>query len=106
MEVINYITSKDNPNIFRNISESIVDNTLDEHRRGSSFYKQSIVQFDAEDKQYFDDVDNFEAFIGTWETNQYLYDSEYGTDWEEIFELVRVEQKTVLVETIEWVKVS
>lgn len=103
---MNKILKKDFPTLFVDILELAIDKSYNEHRRNSNFYTKSIIQLSEEDKEYFPTIENFEQFYGTWETNQYISDTEYGTDMDEIIELNRVElvEETVTVKTWKLIK--
>jgi len=86
---------------FADLIDDFDCHSSDHHRRGSSFWRQSIVKIDAD---YFPELP--EEFYGYWETNEYSYDSEYGPEKREIIELKRVEKVKVVIETFEWVEVK
>ena len=96
------VTRKEEPELFNEIGERIIDKSQNEHRRGSTFYVKAIVEFKPEHKQYYPNTQNYEKYIGHWETNRYIESEDY-TDWEEITELTKVEQKTEMVEVKKWV---
>lgn len=102
---MNIITKKEQPILFENVSEFIMDDSYKEHRRGSTFYVKSIIQLDKEDAEHFPSIKNFDDYIGTWETNDYIT-SEDDTDWDEINTLYRVEKKTIVVETTKWERIQ
>jgi len=99
--MINKVTYNEEPNLFTDITEFSIED-LSEHRRGSSFYREDIIEFKAEHKEYFEDVENFEQYLGTWKTNNVIYDSEHGWD-SEFSELTRVEKRETV--SYEWVVV-
>lgn len=97
--MINKITYNEEPNLFEEIEEFSVD-SIQDHRRGSGFWREDIIELKLEHKEYFPEVRDFEQYIGTWKTNQVLWDSEYG--FEDTFaELTRVEKKETV--SYEWV---
>lgn len=98
---MNKVTYKEEPNLFEDITEFSID-SLQEHRRGSNFYREDIIQFTEEDKKYFPEVENFEQYIGTWRTNNVIWDDNYGFD-ETFSELYRVEKRETV--TYEWINV-
>lgn len=98
--MITKVTYEQEPNLFNDITENSID-TIQDHRRGSNFWREDIIEFTAEDKQYYPDVENFEEYLGTWKTNQVIWDANYGFD-DEFSELTRVEKKEVV--TYEWVE--
>lgn len=99
--MINKVTYKDEPHLFDDITEYSIDENMD-HRRGSNFYRYDIVEFKEEDREYFTSLENFDQYIGTWQTNTVIYDTENGWD-EQFSELTRV--KKVEKTTYEWVNV-
>lgn len=99
--MINKILKKDYPDLFEEILEDEeIEHSLDEHRRGSNFYRQSIFKIDQEN------FPDFPKWWGFWESNRYIWDSEYGMDDDEIYELNRVERKEKIVTTYSWVQVK
>jgi hypothetical protein len=99
--MINKITIKEEPLLFEDITEFSIDE-ISEHRRGSNFFREDIIEFKEEDKEYFKDIENFEQYLGTWRTNNVIYDSEYG--WDQHFsELTRVVKKETI--SYDWVDV-
>lgn len=100
------VTRKQEPSLFNEISEFIKEHTVDEHRRSSNFFRRSIIEFTESHKHYFSDVVNFEQYVGFWETNDYIYDSEYGTDWSEITTLTKVEKVEKVIVSHEWKAVA
>ena len=99
--MINKVTYKEEPNLFEDIVEFAID-SIQDHRRGSNFWREDIIELKPEHKEYFPEVENFEQYLGTWITNQVLWDSEYG--FEDTFsELTRVEKKEKI--SYEWVSV-
>ena len=95
--MINKITYKEEPNLFEEITEFEIDRIQD-HRRGSTFYLEYIIELKPEDKQYFEEVENFHQYVGTWKTNQIIWSNDYGSD-EEISTLTRVEKKEEVIYT-------
>lgn len=100
--MIKTINCKDVPELFREIGEYIIAEASCNHRRSSNFYVESIVQFSPTDEYLAKTVPNFERYHGTWKTNSYIRDTEYGTEWSEITTLTRVTKKTKLVEVTSW----
>ena len=96
------VTRKEEPELFNEIGEMIIDNSQNDHRRGSTFYVKAIVEFKSEHKQHYPNVQDFYKYVGYWETNQYVR-SEDDVDLEEITELTKVELKTEMVEVKKWV---
>jgi len=85
------LTKKEAPELFDAIREFIIDDSRKDHRRGSNFYVQSIVEIKEEYSQFLPSLTPIEDYVGFWETNQYIT-SEDDTDWSEIDELTKVEQ--------------
>lgn len=99
--MINKLTYKEKPELFEDIEEFSID-SIQDHRRGSNFYREDIIELKEEHKEYFPEIENFEDYIGTWRTNNVIWDSEHG--WDETFsELTRVKQKEVI--SYEWVNI-
>lgn len=99
--MVNKVTYNEEPNLFEEITEFAID-SIQDHRRGSGFWREDIIELKLEHKQYFPEGVDFEQYLGTWKTNQVLWDSEYG--FEETFsELTRVEKKEKIF--YEWVEV-
>ena len=99
---MNKVTYKEEPLLFDEITEFTID-SIQDHRRGSNFWREDIIEFKEEDKEYFPDIEDFEQYLGTWKTNQVIWDSEYGFD-ETFSELTRVEKKGVTSYT--WVNIT
>lgn len=99
--MINKVTYNEEPNIFEEIVEFAID-SIQDHRRGSGFWREDIIELKLEHKEYFPEVENFEQYLGTWKTNQVLWDSEYGFE-EQFSELYRVNRKEIV--SYEWVNV-
>ncbi len=99
---MNKITFKEEPTLFDDITEFAVD-SIQDHRRGSNFYREDIIELKEEYKEYFTEVENFEQYLGTWRTNNVIWDSEYGFDTG-FSELTRVEKKETV--SYEWVDVK
>lgn len=95
------ITRKEYPQLFENVGEYIIKDSHNDHRRGSNFFVKSIVAFRESDQKY--STVDLSPFYGTWETNTYIRDDEYGTDWNEIDELTKVKEQTVMVPRTEWI---
>jgi hypothetical protein len=86
---------------FNELIDDFIEDSYDEHRRGSTFFKQSIVEINEE---YYPDVDK--ELYGFWETNQYVYSDDYGFDKQDIDTLHRVILKEKVVTTKYWEKVK
>lgn len=96
--MIKRVTYEEQPDLFEEITEFSIDSIMD-HRRGSNFYREDIIEFTEEHKQYFETVTNFQDYIGTWKTNNVIWDDNYGFD-ESFSELTRVKKKEII--TYEW----
>lgn len=70
--------------------------SVQEHRRGSTFYMRSIVEIN---EKYFPEVPR--ELDGYWETNQYIW-SEEDWDKDEIDTLTRVEKKERIITVTYW----
>ena len=86
---------------FDELLDDFYDDSKSRHRRGSSFYKQSIVEINEEN---YPNVNK--DLYGFWETNEYFYSDDDGFDKEEIDTLHRVVLKEKVVTTKYWVKVQ
>jgi hypothetical protein len=86
---------------FDELLDDFYDDSNSHHRRGSTFFKQSIVEIDEE---YYPDVDK--ELYGFWETNEYVYSDDYGFDKQDIDTLHRVVLKEKVVTTKYWEKVK
>ncbi len=95
---MNQITrSTELPCKFDKFLEDFVEDSYDVHRRGSNFFRKSIVEIN---KKWFPELDR--SLDGFWETNQYVHDDDYGHENSEITELNRVKKVTVMVPHTEW----
>jgi|GEM_PF-3299788 len=88
--MINKVTYSEQPELFDDITEFSIEEDLD-HRRGSSFYREDIIEFKPKHKIFFEDVPNFEDYIGTWQTNNVMWSEDDGFD-SEFSELTRVKK--------------
>ncbi len=86
---------------FDELLDDFYDDSNSRHRRGSTFFKQSIVEINEE---YYPDVDK--ELYGFWETNEYVYSDDYGFDKQDIDTLHRVVLKEKVVTTKYWKKVK
>lgn len=86
---------------FDLLIDDFSEHSYEEHRRGSSFYRKSIIEID---EKWFPDVPH--VYDGFWETNTYVWDDNYGYDKSDIRELTRVEKVEKIVKTTEWVPVK
>ena len=85
---------------FDDLLDDFYDDSFVNPRRGSTFYKQSIVEIN---KENYPDVDK--ELYGFWETNEYLCSDDYGFDKTEIHTLTRVTQKEKTITVKYWEKV-
>jgi len=86
---------------FDELLDDFYDDSNSNHRRGSTFFKQSIVEINEE---YYPDVDK--ELYGFWETNEYVYSDDYGFDKQDIDTLHRVVLKEKVIVTKYWEKVK
>jgi hypothetical protein len=85
---------------FDELLDDFYDDSRSYHRRGSIFYKQSIVEINEE---YYPNVDK--ELYGFWETNEYVCSDDYGFNKEDIDTLTRVILKEKVVTKKYWEKV-
>jgi hypothetical protein len=86
---------------FDELLDDFYDDSKSRHRRGSTFFKQSIVEINEE---YYPDVDK--ELYGFWETNEYVYSDDYGFDKQDIDTLHRVVLKEKVIVKKYWEKVK
>jgi hypothetical protein len=86
---------------FNTLLEDFVEDSYQEHRRGSNFYTKSIVEINEE---YY--PQNPRELDGFWETNSYVWDDNYGYDKSDITELTRVELVPVVKTIHQWQEVT
>lgn len=89
--MIKKVTSKEVPELFVDLREIEVEKTYNEHRKGTSYYNRIVIEFKEEDREYYPNVENYEDYIGFWETNVIIDDYEWGSE-EKFSELTRVEK--------------
>lgn len=95
------VTKKEKPELFIEIGEHVIESTQ-EHRKGSSFYENVIIEFTHDQKQYYPNIEDYENYIGYWEAN-IISDPYHG--YNDLIEtLERVEP--VKVEIIKYKKVK
>ena len=99
--MINKVKYAEEPELFDDITEFSID-SIQGHRRGSSYYRWDIIELKLEHKQWFPEVKAFDQYIGTWKTDTIVDDYEHGSD-ESFSELTRVEKKETV--SYEWVLV-
>lgn len=93
---IQKVTYKEQPELFNDITELSID-SIQEHRRGSNFFRYDIIEFRKEHAKWFPNVDNFDDYLGTWRTNTVVWDSEDGWDetFSELERVIAIETKTI-----------
>jgi hypothetical protein len=96
------VTILEEPTLFVDLDEMVIE-SIREHRRGATFYVKDIIEFKAEDIEYYPEIPDFvEKYVGTWITDQYIWDDNYGSDEKPIM-LSRVSK--IRKYTHEWVPV-
>jgi hypothetical protein len=86
-----------NFNFDRLVLNNKVEDSYQEHRRGSNFFTRSIIVINEDDENLPIDLHGF------WETNDYIWDDNHGYDRSEITELTRVIKREKIITTYEWV---
>ena len=86
---------------FDELLDDFYDDSKSRHRRGSSFYKQSILEISEE---YYPNVDK--ELYGFWETNEYVYNDDDGFGKEDIDTLHSVVLKEKVIVKKYWEKVQ
>jgi len=99
--MINKVKHTEEPTLFDDIQEFEVDRIQD-HRRGSSFWVELIIEFKPEHAKYYPNIKDFEKYVGTWKTDQVIYDDNWGFD-DNFSELTRVEAIEII--TYDWKEV-
>lgn len=107
MKILNDMINKLNEKIaieygldFDELLEDFYTDSFVNHRRGSTFYKQSIIEIN---EKHYPDVDK--ELYGFWETNEYIWNDDYGFDREDIDTLTRVVSKEKTITVKYWEKV-
>ena len=85
---------------FNELLDDFYEDSFINPRRGSTFYKQSIVEINEE---YYPEVSN--ELYGFWETNEYVWSDIDGFDGSEIHTLTRVVEKQRIISEKYWEKV-
>ena len=85
---------------FDELLNDFYDDSSVNYRRGSTFYKQSIIEIN---EKHYPDVDK--ELYGFWETNEYIWNDDYGFDREDIDTLTRVVSKEKTITVKYWEKV-
>ena len=85
---------------FDILIEDFQEDSYEEHRRGSNFFTRSITEIS---EKYFPELPR--ELDGYWETNTYVFDSDYGREDSDIQELNRVEKKERIITETYWEKV-
>lgn len=81
---------------FNLLLENMIDNSYQEHRRGSNFFTRSIIEISKDDENVPEELRGF------WETNDYIWDDNHGYDRSDITQFTRVEKVPVVKTTHEW----
>lgn len=103
MSMVNKITRANASELgvdFNELIDDFFETSYEEHRRGSNFYTRSIVEIS---ETYFPELSR--ELDGYWETNTYIFDSEYGREDGDITELNRVIKKERVITETFWEKV-
>lgn len=101
---MNTLTQKEYPELFEAINEDYESvESIKQHRRGSSFYCQDIIEIDEDWSEFAPSVTP--EMYGFWRTNSYTWSDDYGKDVE-ISELQRVEKHEKTVVKTEWINVK
>ena len=85
---------------FDSLLENMIEDSYQEHRRGSNFFTRSIILINEDDESLPVELH------GHWETNDYIWDDNYGYDRSDIRELTRVMKYERLVILEEWKPIS
>ena len=97
------ITRKEMPELFtKEMQDFIVEDSYNEHRRGSTFFRKSIIEIKEEDREFFENIKDFQKCIGFWETNEYIW-CEDDFDWSEVDTLTKVKPISKKIEVRVWV---
>ena len=102
--MINKITRKSAKELdidFDILIDDFIDISYEEHRRGSDFFIQAIVEINENLG-----VNIPEEWYGYWETNTFVRDTEHGYNATDIFALTRVVQKEREVIETYWAEVT
>ena len=86
---------------FDELLNDFYDDSSVNYRRGSSFYKTSIIEIN---EKHYPDVDK--ELYGFWETNEYIWNDDYGFDREDIDTLTRVVSKEKTITVKYWEEVE
>ena len=85
---------------FDDLLDDFYDDSRSYHRRGSTFFKQSIVEIS---EKHYPHIDK--QLYGFWETNEYVCSDDFGFDKQDIDTLHRVILKEKVVTKKYWEKV-
>ena len=96
--MINTITKEQYPDVFADLLEFSIAEAEHEHRRGSNYFTSHVLKFDA------DNLPERPELHGTWETDTFIWDYEYGGDLPD--KAYRVERKVKMVEEVCWERVK
>jgi hypothetical protein len=88
---------------FDKVAESVreFECIYDEHRRGSNFFQIYVIEIN---EKYFPEFDS--KFYGFWQTNNFIFDTEYGYDSRDITNLERVIPKIRIIKERYWEPVT
>lgn len=101
---INKVTYEQQPYLFDDIHCNFDTHTLEQPMSKGWISYKSLITFGPENAEHYKDVENFEQYYGTWESNEYeIYkeDPEFE-EGETIHTLYRVEEKEVIIK--KWVR--
>ena len=99
---MNKVTFEQEPDLFSDIVEFTIE-SINDHRRGDTFFRKDIIEFKLTDSEYYPKIDNFEQYVGTWKTNKVIWSDGDGFD-EGFSKLTRVEKVEQVSHTWENVK--
>lgn len=100
MNTITETWCKENNIDFDLLIDDFVEHSYKQHRRGSNFYTRTIYEISEE---FAERCQIPKELIGYWESEDYISDSEYGSEGP--YTLYRVEQKEETVVKKYWKKV-
>lgn len=86
---------------FDELLDDFLEDSYNEHRRGSTFYVESIVEIN---EKNYPDIDK--QLYGYWQTNQYVFSDGYGYDKRDIDTLTRVVSKEKTITVKYWEEVE
>lgn len=79
-----------------------------EHRRGANFYTNAVIHIDEELVKEFPILAPYPELIGSFLTNTFIWDSDYGNEWNDIDTLTRAEERKVerVITETKWIPVK